>query len=518
MWLRDVVAASEAMRATSKRTAKVAALAEALAAAEPGEVAIVATFLAGEATHQPLSVGPATLRAAGAAPAAGPTLTVAAVDAALAEVGRAHGPGAPRVRTEALASLLGRATAGEQRFLSGLILGELRQGALAGLAAQGIAAAFDVGEARVRRALMLQADLGAVAAAAAAGGSEALAAFRLQLLRPVQPMLAATAGSVAEAMADVAAVAVEAKLDGARIQVHRDGDAVGVYTRSLRDVTAQLPGVAALARALPATTLVLDGEVLGLAPDGRPEPFQQTMRRFGAGADLDRADQRRAEAGVTPFFFDALHVDGRDLLDEPLGVRREALAAVVSAAHRVPGRVADSVADGEAVATRALADGHEGVVVKDLDAPYAAGRRGSAWRKVKPVHTLDLVVLAVEWGSGRRRGWLSNLHLGAIDEATGRPVMLGKTFKGLTDELLAWQTQRFLELERGRDGHVVRVEPVQVVEIAIDGVQTSSRYPAGMALRFARVVAYRGDKAAADADTLATVRAIHQGRRRVPPP
>lgn len=483
MLLADLVAASQAVRAARKRTDKVAAMAAALAAAERDEVAAVATLLAGEPTHRPLSVGPATLWAAAAPPAAEPSLTVADVDAAFARLAAARGPGSATARTEVVSGLLARATGDEQQLVAGLILGELRQGALTGLAAQAIARAFDVDGDRVRRALMLRADLGAVAAAAT-GGSAALEAFRLEIGRPVQPMLAVTAAEVGSALGDFAAAVVEAKLDGARVQVHRQGETVRVYTRSLREVTGQLPEVTRLAASLPATSLVLDGEVLGLGPDGRPEPFQQTMRCFGAEADLDRGG-RPEGVDVTPFFFDVLHVDGRELLDEPLRTRREALAGVVPEAHRVGGEVVACASDAEAVAERALAAGHEGVMVKDLGAPYAAGRRGSAWRKVKPAHTLDLVVLVAEWGHGRRRGWLSNLHLGAIDETSGEPLMLGKTFKGLTDELLEWQTRRFLELERAREGHVVQLEPVQIVEVAVDGVQTSPRYPAGLALRFA---------------------------------
>jgi DNA ligase-1 len=510
--LADLVGASGAVHAARKRTAKVAAMADALAATDPGDVAAVATFLAGEPTRQPLSVGPATLWAAATPPAEKPSFTVADLDAAFARIAATHGPGAPNARTEAVSELLARATSDEQQFVAGLILGELRQGALGGLAAQAIARAFGLDQERVRRALMLRADLGEVAAAAAAGGSEALAAFRLEGGRPVQPMLAVAAADVDAALEDLRSAVVEAKLDGARMQAHRQGGGVCVYSRSLREITDQLPGVARLVASLPATSLVLDGEVLGLDLKGRPEPFQQTMRRFGGEADLDRGGRPEA-AGVTPFFFDVLHADGRELLDEPLRTRREALADLVPEAHRVDGAVVDDVADARAVAERALAAGHEGVVVKDLEAPYAAGRRGSAWRKVKPAHTLDLGVVAAEWGHGRRKGWLSNLHLGAVDEATGEPVMLGKTFKGLTDELLAWQTRRFLELERAREGHVVHLEPTQVVEVAVDGVQSSPRYPAGLALRFARVLRHRDDKSADEADTVATVRALHEGCR-----
>ncbi len=381
-------------------------------------------------------------------------------------------------------------------MLRRLLLGELRQGANEGLVLDGLARATEVAPGALRRALMLSGDLEA-AARAAGVGADAVAAVGLEVGRPIRPMLASTAPDVAAAVTDLGMASVEWKLDGARIQVHRHGDEVRIWTRNLNEITDRLPAVAATVRALPVDTVVLDGEVLGVSDDDRPERFQDTMRRFGSDGPA---------VSLAPMFFDIVHVDGEDLIDAPLGDRLDRLDAVVGAL-RIPGVRTDDPTVAAAVLDEALAAGHEGVMVKSLDAPYEAGRRGKSWRKVKPVHTLDLVVLAVEWGSGRRQGWLSNLHLGARG-ADGQMVMVGKTFKGLTDEMLTWQTARFLELETGRRRHVVDVEPVQVVEIALDGVQRSTRYPGGVALRFARVRRYRDDKTAAEADTIGTVQAM----------
>jgi len=375
-------------------------------------------------------------------------------------------------------------------------LGELRQGALAGVMADAIARAADVPAAAVRRAAMLAGDLGAVAAAVIADGGAGLEGFRLELLRPVQPMLAQTAETLEEALERARPAAVEWKLDGARIQAHRVGDQVRVFTRNLADVTERLPEVVEAVRALAVKSVVLDGEAIALDAEGRPQPFQVTMSRFGSRASV--------EPPLTAFFFDCLHLDGEDLVGRPA---RERLAALPDEL-RVPRIETDDAAEAEAFLEDALARGHEGVMVKALDAPYEAGRRGTGWIKVKRAHTLDLVVLAAEWGHGRRSGRLSNLHLGARDPTTGGFVMLGKTFKGMTDAMLAWQTERFLELETHGDGHTVYVRPEQVVEIAFDGVQTSRRYPGGVALRFARVKGYRPDKRAEEADTIETVRAL----------
>jgi ATP-dependent DNA ligase I len=417
------------------------------------------------------------------------------VDNACAAIGQVAGPGSQAVRRGALHTLFGRATEPEQRFLRALLSGELRQGALEGVMAEAAAKAAGVPATALRRALMLRGDLGAVAEAALAGGTVALAAFRLEVGRPVRPMLASPAADISVAMEKLGPAAVEWKLDGMRVQVHRDGGDVAVFTRSLDDITARVPELVAAALALPVRTAVLDGEAIALRPDGRPHPFQVTATRG---------------SGLTSLFFDVLHADGEDVLDAAGAARADVLAAVAPAALRVPRKVVADAAAAGAVLEEALAMGHEGVIVKSLEAPYAAGRRGAGWLKVKPVHTLDLVVLAAEWGHGRRRGWLSNLHLGARhDSQPGEFVMLGKTFKGLTDAMLAWQTARLLELAReDRADWVVHVRPELVVEVAFDGIQTSTRYPGGVALRFARVLRHRPDKRAADADTLAAVRAV----------
>jgi len=400
--------------------------------------------------------------------------------------------------------MFAKATDVEQRFLRGLLSGDLRQGALAGVMAAAIAKAAGVSVEAVRRAAMLRGDLPAVAAAALRGGPEALGRFRLQVGQPIGPMLAQTASDPGDALAKLnGRAAFEWKLDGARVQVHRDGDRVWIFTRSLDDVTARLPAIVDVVRLLPVQTLIADGEAISLRPDGRPNAFQVTASGFGT---------RAGTSALSIMIFDILHVDGRDLLDEPGAVRRAALEAVVPASARTPRLVTDRVEEAQAFLEDALSRGHEGVVAKSLDAPYEAGRRGSGWLKIKPVHTLDLVVLAVERGSGRRAGTLSNIHLGARDAESGGYVMLGKTFKGMTDAMLAWQTERFTELADGpSDGWVVRLRPEQVVEVAFDGVQRSSRYPGGVALRFARVVRYRDDKSAAQADTIETVRSFLAG-------
>ncbi|MDT0532649.1 ATP-dependent DNA ligase [Micromonospora sp. DSM 115977] len=519
----DLAATSAAVGATRARRTKVELLAAALRALDPPEVPAGAGWLAGELRQRQTGVGWASLRDL-PPPAAEPTLTVAAVDAAIDEIASVHGPGSQARRRALLGALYSAATAEEQRLLTGLFSGELRQGAQAGLLADAVARAADVPLTAVRRALLLAGDLRAVAVAALDGGAAALGAFGLQVGRPLAPMLAQSAPSVDEALAATGTPAVvDVKLDGIRIQVHRSGDDIAVFTRSLDDITARVPEVVAAVRALPARELVLDGEAIGLDETGRPLPFQQTSSRAArrttpsstGAAPVAPAVAAAGATGatvLTPYFFDLLHLDGDDLIDLPGRERWAALDAAVDASL-VVGRVEVDGPEraGEAFAA-AIDAGQEGVVVKAPDAPYDAGRRGSAWVKVKPRHTLDLVVIAVEWGSGRREGWLSNLHLGARDPRTGDFVMLGKTFKGLTDELLRWQTERFLALAVEHGDWEVRVRPEQVVEIAFDGVQTSSRYPGGMALRFARVVRYRDDKTAAEADTIDAVRAIHAGR------
>lgn len=503
----DIAATSAAVTATSGRKSKIELLAGALRLLAPGEIVAGAAYLAGELRQRQTGVGYASLRDL-PPPAAEATLTVAAVDEAVAELATVSGVGSQSRRRQLLGDLFGAATEPEQQLLTGLFSGELRQGAQAGLLAEAVASAAEVPSTVVRRALLLSGDLKLVASAALTGGAPALARIRLQVGTPLSPMLAGSAPDVAAALLATGTPAVaDVKLDGIRIQVHRSGDDVAVFTRSLDDITARLPEVVAAVRALPLREAVLDGEAMLTDESGRPRPFQETSSRAATrGAPV---------SGLQPYFFDLLHLDGTDLLDEPGRTRWAALGDAVPAALTV-GRT--EVATGEEAAAAfaaALAAGQEGVVIKAPDAPYDVGRRGAAWVKVKPRHTLDLVVLAVEWGSGRRRGWLSNLHLGARDPGTGGFVMLGKTFKGLTDELLRWQTDRFQQLAVTDDGWVVRVRPEQVVEIAFDGVQTSTRYPGGVALRFARVLRYRDDKPATEADTLDAVRALKTGH---PPP
>ncbi len=508
--LRDVAAASAEVGASSSRLAKIARIADLLrrAADDPALVAIVVSWLSGELPQRQIGVGWAALRSV-PAPAAEPSLTVLEVDARFTEIGQVAGKGSQARRAGLLADLFGRATDEEQTFLRRLLSGELRQGALIGVMADSVAKAAEVPPAAVRRAAMLGGALPTVAAAALTDGEAGLAQFTLQVGRPVGPMLAQTASGVGEALERLSGTAVfEAKLDGARVQIHRSGDAVSIYTRSLDDVTARLPEVVDAALAWPVTDLIADAEAIALRPDNRPHRFQVTASRFGRSVDIEAA---RTAQPLSVFVFDVLHLDGADLLDLSTSERISALDAVVPDVQRVDRLVTDDVGAAQRFLEVTLAAGHEGVIAKSPTAPYEAGRRGAGWLKVKPVHTLDLVVLAVEWGSGRRTGKLSNIHLGARDPESGGFVMLGKTFKGMTDAMLEWQTARFLELADGpTDGYVVRVRPEQVVEIAFDGVQTSSRYPGGMALRFARVLRYRDDKSPAEADTIDTVRDFYQ--------
>ena len=496
MLFSELAATSAAVGATRSRKRKAELLGAALRQLGPGEIEPGVAFLSGELRQRRTGVGWATLREL-PPPALAPELGVAEVDAAFARIAALEGAGSQAARREAVTALFARATAPEQAFLRGLVAGDLRQGALAGVMADAVAAATGIPRTAVDRATMLCGDPRVVAEAALREGEAGLEHFRLQVGRPLSPMLASPSASLGEAMEKVGEGAVDWKLDGARIQVHRDGDDVAVFSRSLDDLTSRLPEVVAATLALDARSAVLDGEALSLRADGRPEPFQVTGSRIASGAP-----------GVVPVLFDALHVDGEDLLDAPLSRRAEALAAAVPEPVRVPRAITADPAHAQAHFDAALAAGHEGVVVKALDAPYAAGRRGAAWLKVKPRHTLDLVILAAEWGHGRRRGWLSNLHLGARAVDGDGFVMLGKTFKGLTDAMLAWQTERLQELEVERHGIVVTVRPELVVEIAFDGVQTSPRYPGGVALRFARVLRYREDKTAAEADDLAAVLAL----------
>ncbi|MFD7811488.1 ATP-dependent DNA ligase [Streptomyces sp. NPDC059785] len=509
MLLSRLALVSQEVAATAARSRKTALLAELFREADADDVPVVIPYLAGRLPQGRLGIGWKTLGSP-VEPAPHPSLTVRETDARLTALGAVSGSGAQAERARLVGELMGAATEQEQRFLRGLLTGEVRQGALDALAAEGLAQATGAPPADVRRAVMLAGSLQTVARALLAEGPEALAEFRLTVGRPVHPMLAQTAGSVSEAVGKLGACAVEEKLDGIRVQVHRDGADVRIYTRTLDDITGRLPELTAAARELAEERFVLDGEVIALDADGRPRPFQEIAGRVGSRVDVATA---AAAVPVSPVFFDALSVDGRDLLDLPFAERHAELARLVPEPMRVR-RVLVSGAEDADTAERFLVDtlarGHEGVVAKALDAPYSAGRRGASWLKVKPVHTLDLVVLAAEWGSGRRTGKLSNLHLGAR-AADGSFTMLGKTFKGMTDAMLAWQTERLRELAVGEKGHVVTVRPELVVEIAYDGLQRSSRYPAGVTLRFARVLRYREDKDPAEADTVETLLAAHPG-------
>lgn len=562
MRLLDLVETSLAVAATRRRGDKIARMAALIARAAPPEVETVVAYLSGTARQGRLGVGWAQLAGAkDVAPAAEASLGVDDADTALARVAATSGPGSTAARVDTLRALFAHATAPEQEFLVRLLLGELRQGALEGLVIDAVARAAGLAPDLVRRATMMTGNLGQVARVALTEGAPALARLGVEVFRPVQPMLADTAESAADALAALGDASLEYKLDGARIQVHRDGDDVRVYSRALNDVTPAVPEIVDLVRALPARRLVLDGEVIALRRDGTPHPFQVTMRRFGRRLDVDAL---RTELPLQGFLFDALLVDNDVLVDAPQHRRFGALREVVpgppgagpgagpgadasagpgadasadasadagadagadadadASASRllvVPHLVTASPDEADAFMRRALAAGHEGLVAKARQSSYAAGSRGASWLKVKQAQTLDLVVLAAEWGNGRRQGWLSNLHLGARDPELGAFVMLGKTFKGLTDAMLAWQTERLLALEIGRDRYIVHVRPELVVEIAFNDLQVSPNYPGGLALRFARVKRYRTDKPASEADTIATVQGIYQRMTGSPPP
>jgi len=507
MPLQQVAATSRALAAEPGRKAKTELLAELLRGLGPDDLRAAVALLSGESRRMRVGVGPAALREL-PPPADTPTLGIAETERELRAIASVHGTGSQAARTRLLTGLFARATGEEQVLLRGVLGGDLRQGALDAVMGDAVARAAGVAVAEVRRALMFRGSAAAVAAAAMGGGTEALRGFGLEVGRPVRPMLAASAPAVAAALERLRPAALEWKLDGIRVQVHRDGELIGVYTRSLDDITARVPEVVEAARALPVRSAVLDGEALALGPDRRPRPFQVTAARTASRQDVQAL---RAEVPLSVYFFDLLYRDGADLLDQPEARRYQQLAEVVPPELLVPRLVTgdDSAADG--FFRDALARGHEGVVVKDPDSPYTAGRRGAGWIKVKPRHTLDLVVLAAEWGSGRRRGLLSNLHLGARGDGTpelGEWVMLGKTFKGLTDETLAFQTRELLAREVSRDDWVVRVRPELVVEIAFDGLQRSPRYPSGLTLRFARVLRYREDKRPEEADSITAVRRL----------
>jgi DNA ligase-1 len=503
--LADVVAASEDVTSTSSRSRKVAILADLLRKLELAEVPIAVGLLSGAPRQGRVGVGYSTIYGIEQQPAVHPSLTVDDLDQAIADVQAATGPGSAGRRKELLGAVLSRATAPEAGFIERLFTGELRQGALAGVMADAVAKAAGVSTEATRRALMLSGDLTRTAEIAMTGGEEGVRGVGFEIFRPILPMLASTAESVADAMAGFDRASVEWKLDGIRIQVHRRGDEVRIYTRNLNEITHALPGIAAAVLRLPARQVVLDGEALWMGDDG-PATFQETVSQIDGNAPPE---------GIVTFLFDLLHVDGDDLLDAPLEERAARLAAIAPEL-KIPTVITSDPEEGQSVLDEALSAGHEGIVVKDAASLYAAGRRGKAWRKVKPVRTYDLVVLGAEWGHGRRQGWLSNLHLGARDPKTGEFVMVGKTFKGMTDELLEWQTRELLERETERRGIAVFVRPELVVEIALDGVQSSTRYPGGVALRFARVKRYRPDKNAEEADTIDDLRALLPTRENPP--
>jgi DNA ligase-1 len=516
MRLGELVATSRAVGATTGRLEKIGHLADLLGRVPALEIEIVIAYLSGSVPQGRMGVGRAVLSATrDVPPSIESTLEIADVDRGFERVAAASGSGSTSARSELLRDLFRRATRDEQDFLVRLLYGELRQGALEGVLVEAVARAAAVAPADLRRAAMLAGDLAPVARATLTEGTDGLSQFLLRPFHPVQPMLAESAANVADAIATLGDTSFEYKLDGARIQVHKVEDEVRVYSRTLRDVTTAVPEVVAIARAMAARAIVLDGEAIALRPDGSPHPFQETMRRFGRKQDVDAL---RTALPITPMFFDALYVDGDPLIDQALARRVEVLDAFVAAPNVVPRLVTSSGDAAAEFAARAVATGHEGVMAKAIGGLYAAGRRGQTWMKVKQARTLDLVILAAEWGSGRRRGTLSNLHLGARDTERGGFVMLGKTFKGLTDAMLAWQTKRFLELEIGRDDYTVYVRPEVVAEIAFNEIQASSQYPGGLTLRFARVKRYRDDKSAAEADTLATIQSMYRQMTSLAPP
>jgi DNA ligase-1 len=505
--LAALVDTSRRIAETSGRLEKIGLLAALLASVPPDEIEIASAFLSGSLLQTKVGVGYAALQAGmPSAPAESPSLELREVNAAFEQIAQVSaGKGSIGERVRLLGDLLSRATRMEQEFLFRLVVGELRQGAVEGLMLEAVAKAAGVPAEQVRRARMMTGELPTVARAALTGEAAGLASYATQLFRPVQPMLAGSAEDAEVAIEELGEAVLEYKLDGARIQVHKAGDQIAVYSRRLNDVTAAVPELVEAIRALPARELILDGEVIALRPGGAPHPFQTTMSRFGRRLQVDQA---RQEVPLTPFFFDLLYLDGGSLVDEPGRRRLTTLLDAVPQSMVVPRISTSSPVEAQRFLQAALDHGHEGIMAKALDAPYQAGHRGRRWLKVKPANTLDLVVLAAEWGHGRRHGWLSNLHLGARDPASGEFVMLGKTFKGMTDAMLDWQTKKLLELEVARDGHTVYVRPELVVETAFNEVQGSSQYPGGVALRFARIKRYRTDKTAAEADTIGAVREI----------
>ncbi|MDJ0758237.1 MAG: ATP-dependent DNA ligase [Woeseiaceae bacterium] len=512
MNLNDLVNVSSAVSATRSRLKKRALLGDCLRAADTNEVRLVVNYLAGVMPQGRIGLGPAMVSAALKNAETGDNaLALTEIDRRLADIAAMKGAGSKQAKTDAFGQLLSQVTSEEQRFLAGLVLGEVRQGALEGVLIEGIAEASELPADAIRRAVMLAADPAPVAEAALVDGLPGLQAFRLQVLNPVRPMLAQPSDTLAEAMDGLGEAALQYKLDGARIQVHRAGADVRIFTRQLHDVTARLPEITEAALEMPAREFILDGEAIAFGKDERPLPFQVTMRRFGRSSNVE---EMRDKLPLSGLHFDCLYLDGDELIDRSFDERSAALAGIADAQALVPQLTTANVTEASRFLAAALEQGHEGIMAKSPGSLYAAGNRGSDWLKIKQAHTLDLVILAAEWGSGRRKGWLSNLHLGARNPDDGSFVMLGKTFKGLTDKMLAEQTKALLDRELGRDGNVVHVRPELVVEIAVNDIQESRQYPAGMALRFARVKRYRSDKRASEADTIDTVRQLFDEARR----
>jgi DNA ligase-1 len=512
MQLANLVERVTRVQSASKKNEKIALLADFLKQTHGQETELAALYLCGRLPQGKIGVGWKMIESAMVGtPQAGPSLALADIDQVLSRIASDQGPGSNERRITTLRSLFERAGTDERRFLSRLFMGELRQGALEGVLLEAIAKAAGLSSSEVRRAMMFSGNIGTIARSALEEGSSGLSRISFRLFTPAAPMLANTAENVDEALDRLGEAAFEFKLDGARIQVHKGGDEVRIFTRQLQEVTDRLPEVVEWARVLPVRDIVLDGEAIALRPDGRPQPFQETMRRFGR---IKNIEAMRREIPLTSFYFDCLYREGDGpLFSVPYRRRFKILSQTIPNETVIPSVMTKDRAEAERFLKRALEVGHEGAMAKSLDAPYSAGQRGFNWLKLKPAKTLDLVILAVEWGSGRRKGWLSNLHLGARDPESGRFVMLGKTFKGLTDEMLKWQTERLLSLEISRDEWTVHVRPELVVEIAFNDIQESPRYPAGLALRFARVKRFRPDKSAAEADTIQTVAEIFEKQR-----
>jgi DNA ligase 1 len=505
MLFAELVVTSSRIAATSKRLEKIAVLADLLKRLSPEEVEIAVSFLSGTTRQGRIGIGYSSLQSAFGEPAIDASLQIAEIDRVLDELKDVRGAGSGSRKRELLSTLFSRATRDEQMFLTGLLVGEIRQGALEGIMLEAIGKASGLGADRIRRAAMMGGGAAGVARTAMESGESGLAQFDVQLFRPVQPMLAQTAEDISDALIELGEAALEYKFDGARVQAHKSGDQVAIYSRGANDVSAAIPEIVEAVRALPADNLILDGEVLSLTPDGRPQPFQVSMRRFGRKVNVA---ELLHDLPMTPFWFDLLYLNGAPAIDEIQANRFRELSQLVPAAHLVPHLETESSNAAEDFLHAALQQGHEGVMAKARNATYAAGARGQSWLKVKQARTLDLVILAAEWGNGRRKGWLSNLHLGARDTEKGGFAMLGKTFKGLTDQMLTWQTEELQKIELARDRYAVYVEPKIVVEIAFNEIQVSTRYVSGLALRFARVKRYRPDKPVSESDTFQTVKKL----------